>query len=115
MTRAMDRLHQCREEVARTDVVDANGRLDRDMYLVARTAEARMTQEIANLGGRLDRFDKEITQPVRERLRAAVVRERAVETLVVRRAELLQQEIEKRENLVMDEHARLRWRAARAG
>lgn len=110
MSNAVDRLNKCRSAVAETAIVDDEGRLNPDVFLVARTAEARMTEEITTLNARIQRFDEEITIPVQERLKAAAVREKAVETLVGRRRDQARRQDWRRETLEMDEFARLRWR-----
>lgn len=109
LTGAIERLRECRDAIAETQIVDPSGRLDRDMYLVSRGAEDRMTREMAGLSTRLEQFDREITSPVQERLRAAAVRERSVETLVERRARSEQAERERVERLALDELASFRW------
>lgn len=113
LSTAVDRLDACRETVAATPVLREGGDLDPDLYLVARTAEARLLQEKQQLLGRLERFDREITQPVRERLKEASVRERAVSTLLRRRQEAELSRQVRTESHAMDEMAARRWQRQR--
>ncbi len=112
-TTALERLDACRDTALKNPVIDDYGRLDRDLYLVSRVATERITQELTELGGRLRRFDQEITNPVEERLRAAAVRERAVKTLVEQRRASMQKAFERRERLDLDELAQRRWQGRR--
>lgn len=109
LTTAIERLRECRDTVTETKLVDPTGRLDRDMYLVSRGAEDRITKEVGDLETRLTQFDREITEPVKERLRAAAIREKSVQTLVERRARSARVEEERRERVELDELASFRW------
>lgn len=113
MSAAIGRLDQCREAIGSTPTIDAAGRFDRYLFLVAREAEARMTREMAELDGRLQHFDREITDPVQQRLWEANQRERAVDTLLERRRQAERLELEKGESLALDEFAQRRWQASR--
>ena len=113
LSSAIERLEGCRNAVLRTSILDESGALRCDLYLVARSAETRIATEIKELEGRLATFDKEVTGPMEERLRAAAVRERAVETIVTKRKTLVQKEVEQKELAQMDEHAQIRWQSNR--
>lgn len=109
VTQAIERLEDCRNSVAATAIV-SDGRLNADIYLVARDAEARLLRELDTLRARLSRFDDEVTHPVQERLRGAMVQERALSTLIQRRRAAEEKENARRERRQMDEHALQRWR-----
>lgn len=111
----MDRLRDCRETAARTETTDAAGNFDAQLFLVTRNADSRMAGELAHLNERLETFDREITTPVRDRLRTAAVRERAVETLVDRRRALAERERMRQEGLQLDEHGQHSWRRRAQG
>lgn len=111
MADAIERLGRCRETVGTTTTVDLEGRFDRNLYLVIREAEARMTREIAALDGRLAHFDREITHPVQQRLFEANQRERAVGTLLERRRQAAARERERIEAQNLDEFAQRKWQA----
>jgi flagellar biosynthesis chaperone FliJ len=113
LTGALERLERCRGAVEETSVVDPSGRLNRDMYLVSRGAEDRLTREMEGLTERLRRFDDEVTHPVRERLRASAIREKSVETLVERRRRSEAADRDRRERLALDELAAYRWLSQR--
>lgn len=115
LTGALSRLGDCRATVSQTPFVDDAGSFDRGLYLVARTAEARMTRELDELGQRLGQFDREITDPVRERLKEASQRERAVDTLLERRRNAERLRRERRESRELDEFAQRTWRDRRRG
>lgn len=113
VTRAISRLENCRDTVAETPVTK-DGRLEADVYLVARDAEARLLRELETLKSRLERFDNEVTIPVQDRLHAAVVRERAMNTLIQRRRTAEEEENARRERKSMDDHALQRWHRTKA-
>lgn len=113
ITTSIQQLKETREATISTAVVDNNGHFSPSTYLVARTAEARMSVELDQLGSRLEKFDHEITDVVQDRLRASAVREKAVETLLTKQKAVAQRALEKREIRQMDECAQNRWRKFR--
>ena len=113
ITSAMERLSRCRDVAAQTPILDAQGRMRRDLDLVRRAAETRLAEEMRALDKRLGDFDHEVTEPVRERLAVAAQRERAVLTLVDRRSRAGLQEVERRERQALEEFGQTRWYRAR--
>lgn len=109
MTGAITRLAECRDAVGSTALVDDQGCFDPELYLVSRTAEARMNREIEELGGRLDHFDREVTETVRSRLKEAAQREKAVGTLLERRLRSESDRVERAESRDLDEFAQRNW------
>lgn len=69
-----------------------------------------MTDEIDQLDSRLQKFDREITDTVRSRLREAAQREKAVGTLLERRLKERSDRQERVEARDIDEFAQRNWK-----
>ncbi len=84
-----------------------------DELVCRENATARILAQLDILNDKIESYDRDIVEPVRQKVHAAHRKCRMVETLLDRRRAEYKKELQRQENVLLDESGITRWRLAR--
>ena len=108
----INRLESYKDRLRKSDTTDSQV-FDATQYLLARTAEQRLSVQIDKIQERLEIMTSEVCDPLRERLIAATQREKTLENLIQKRELNMKKKRLSKDQSNMDDAANIRWKQSK--